>query len=149
MTAFTVQEGSEEQKCAFRRSETITWINVSHHLWTHFEAQEAPLEALLGPSWGSKLGSQRLKECAFRVGETLFFAFGGRLKEKAKPTKAEEPQKEAKDAGRSLHERQKQAKATVAFANAKQVGSSPRLYSRRDAVESHGCKIGQQSQPCP
>ena len=65
---------------------------------THFEAQEAPLEALLGPSWGSKLGSQRLKKCAFRVGETLFFAFGGRLKEEAKPTKAEEPQEEAKDA---------------------------------------------------
>ena len=65
---------------------------------THFEAQEAPLEALLGPSWGSKLGSQRLKTCAFRVGETLFFAFGGRLKEEAKPTKAEEPQEEAKDA---------------------------------------------------
>ena len=98
MTAFTVQEGSEEQKCAFRRSETTTWINVSRPFWTHFEAQEAPLEALLGPSWGSKLGSQRLKKCAFRVGETLCFAFGGRLKEEAKPTKAEEPQEEAKDA---------------------------------------------------
>ena len=48
--------------------------------------------------WGSKLESQRLKKCAFRVGETLFFAFGGRLKEEAKPTKAEEPQEEAKDA---------------------------------------------------
>ena len=98
MTAFTVQEGSEEQKCAFRRSETTTWINVPRHFGTHFEAQEAPLEALLGPSWGSKLGSQRLKTCAFRVGETLFFAFGGRLKEEAKPTKTEEPQEEAKDA---------------------------------------------------
>ena len=98
MTAFTVQEGSEEQKCAFRRGETTTWINVSRHFGTHFEAQEAPLEALLGPSWGSKLGSQRLKNCVFRVGETLFFAFGGRLKEEAKPTKAEEPQEEATDA---------------------------------------------------
>ena len=48
-----------------------------------FEAQEAPVEALLGPSWGSKLGSRRLKQRTFRVGETIFFAFGGRLKEEA------------------------------------------------------------------
>ena len=61
-------------------------------------AHDGPRKALLGPSWESKLGSQRLKTCAFRVGETLFFAFGGRLKEEAKPTKAEEPQEEAKDA---------------------------------------------------
>ena len=97
MTAFTVQEGSVEQKYAFHLSETTTWVNVSRPFWTHFEAQEAPLEALLGPSWGSKLGSQRLKKCVFRVSETLFFAFGGRLEEEAKPTKAEEPQEEAKD----------------------------------------------------
>ena len=54
-----------------------------------------PLEALLGPSWGSMLGSQRLQTYAFRVGETLLFAFGGRLKEEAKPTKAEQPHEEA------------------------------------------------------
>ena len=59
--------------------------------------QEALPEALLGPSWGSKLGSQRLRKCAFRVGETLFFAFGGRLGEEAKPTETKEPQEEAKD----------------------------------------------------
>ena len=34
--------------------------------------------------------------CAVRVGETVFFAFGSRLKEEAKPTKTEEPQEEAK-----------------------------------------------------
>ena len=33
---------------------------------THVEAQEAPLEALLGPRWGSKLRSLRLHNCAFR-----------------------------------------------------------------------------------
>ena len=59
--------------------------------------QEALPEALLGPSWGSKLGSQRLRKCAFRVSKTLFFAFGGRLGAEAKPTKTEEPQEEAKD----------------------------------------------------
>merc|ERR1712217_857902 len=59
--------------------------------------QEAPLEALLGPSWGAKLGSQRLRTCAFRVGEMLFFACGGRLGAEAKPTKTEEPQEDAKD----------------------------------------------------
>ena len=79
-------------------------VNVTRPIGTHFEAHEAPLEALLGPSWGSKLGSQRLKKCAFRVGETLFFAFGGRLKEEAKPTKTEEPQEEAK-AGQKLAQR--------------------------------------------
>ena len=77
---------------------------MSRPFWIHFEAQEAPFEALLGPSWGSKLGSQRLKTCAFRVGETLFFAFGGRLKEEAKPTKTEEPQDEAK-VGQKLAQR--------------------------------------------
>ena len=40
----------------------------------------------------------KLQTCAFRVGETLFFAFGGRLKEEAKPTNTEEPQEEATDA---------------------------------------------------
>ena len=48
--------------------------------------QEAPLEALLGPSWGSKSGSQRLQKCAFRLGETLCFALGGHLGEAATPT---------------------------------------------------------------
>ena len=38
--------------------------------------------------------------------------------------------KDATDRGRSWHKRQKRAKATVAFANAKQVGSSPTLYGR-------------------
>ena len=59
--------------------------------------QEAPLEALLGPSWGSKLGSRRLRTCAFRLGEMLFFVFGGRLGEEAKPTETKEPREEAKD----------------------------------------------------
>ena len=57
-----------------------------------------PKRPLLGPSWGSELGSQRLKRCAFRVSEMLMFAFGGRLKEEVKPTKTEEPQEEANDA---------------------------------------------------
>ena len=97
MTAFTVQKSFEAQQCAFRRSETATWANVTRTFGTHFDTQKAPLEALLGPSWGSKLGSQRLKQCAFRVGETLFFARGGRLGAEATPTKTEEPQEEAKD----------------------------------------------------
>ena len=59
--------------------------------------QEALPEALLGPSWGSKLGPQLLRKCAFRVSEMLFFAFGGRLRAEATPTKTEEPQEEAKD----------------------------------------------------
>ena len=64
---------------------------------THFEVHEATLEALLGPSWGAKSGSQRLQKCAFRKSEMLFFAVGGRLKEEAKPTTTEEPHEEATD----------------------------------------------------
>ena len=60
-------------------------------------AQDGPRKAVLGPSWGSKLGSQRFQKCVFRLRETLFFDVGGRLEEEAKPTTAEEPQEEATD----------------------------------------------------
>ena len=104
MTALTVQEGSEE--VSLKRNGHLGQCDP---FGSPFEAQKAPLEALLGPSLGSKLGSQRLEKCAFRISETQCVAFGGRLKEEAKPTKTEEPQEEAADCQKVVPKLQRQS----------------------------------------